>query len=149
MTFTLSIPAMLRQLYARGAMAWAVDPSARPDILRPAHEPAIRELLRGSFARLCLDMMRHVVSTNLDEVDPATDDIFVVELDIPAGIDTSTLRAAMEMAVAMRALSGAMTGIAPAEAAEVASEAARALTYIESVTALRDCSRLRLTPYWN
>ena len=100
---------MLRQLYARGAMAWAGRRDRLPDLLRPAHEPALRELLRGSFARLALDLMPLVKSTNLDESDPATDPFLIIEIDLPATIDASVLRAAMEQATALRALTGALT----------------------------------------
>ncbi len=148
MTFTLSIQAMLRQLYARGAMAWAGRPAPRPDILRPAHEPALRELLRGSFARLCLDLLPVVLSTNLDEVDPAVDQLFVVELDLPPGIEPSALRAAMEQAIALRALTGALTDIAADEAAEISREATGAIASVISIASLRSATGLHLTPSW-
>ena len=148
MTFTLSIQAMLRQLYARGAMAWAGRPEPRPDILRPAHEGAMRELLRGSFARLCLDLLPVVSSTNLDEADPASDPFFILELDLPAGMEPSALRAAMEQATALRALTGALTGIAPEEADAIAREAADAISHVRSAAALRAATGLHLTPSW-
>lgn len=148
MTFTLSIQVMLRQLYARGAMAWAGRPEPRPDILRPAHEDALRELLRSSFARLCLDLLPIVSSTNLDEVDPASDPFFILELDLPRGIEPSALRAAMEQATALRALTGALTDIAPDEAEATAREAAAAISHVRAAAALRSAAGLHLTPSW-
>ena len=140
---------MLRQLYARGAMAWAGRADERPEILRTSHEPALRELLRGSFARLCLDLLPLVKSTNLDECDPTTDPFFIIELDMPAGIDPSALRAAMEQATALRALTGALTGTAPDESAAICRETANALISIRTTAGLRNATTLSLTPAWH
>lgn len=146
MTYTLSIDSMLRQLYARGAMAWAGRTDSRPDILNPSHRGALCELLKGSFARMCLEMLRYVVSTNLDEVNPAADPFFVLELELPSSIDPSVLRASMEQAVAMRALTGALTGIDSSEAASVMREATAAMDRVAALTTLR--SHLHLAPAW-
>lgn len=151
MIFTLSIQAMLRQLYARGAMAWSggARTDNRPEILRKGHEQALRELLKGSFARLCIDLFPLVVSTNLDECDPATDPFFIIELDLPPGIDPSALRVAMELAIALRALTGSLTGIESDEAAAISRETTRALTYIRSIAVIRSAATPSIVPTWH
>ncbi|MCM1028777.1 MAG: hypothetical protein NC342_00215 [Pseudoflavonifractor sp.] len=132
MTFTLSIDAMMRHVYARSAMAWLAAPAeARPVALQPDHAPALRELLRGACARLCLELLPYVESTNFDEIDPeGTIPFLVMDLRLLQGVDASTVRAALEMAVTLTALSGAMAGVPAAlsgEAEAVEKEAERAL----------------------
>lgn len=131
MTFTLSVGAMMRHAYARSAMIWLAAPAeTKPVPLQPDHAPALRELLRGACAELCLHLLPMVKSTNFDTFDPdGTDPFLVIELDLPGDMDAPALRAALEHAVALTALRGALTSASPAIAAEagaVASEASGA-----------------------
>ncbi len=131
MTFTLSIDAMMRHAYARSAMIWLAAPAeAKPTPLHPDHAPALRELLRGACAELCLNLLPMVTSTNFDTFNPdGSDPFLIIDLSLPEGLDASALRAALEHAVALTALRGALTAASPAiapEAEAVALEAARA-----------------------
>lgn len=148
MTFSLSIPAMLRLLYARGALAWAGRRDEAPGLLAPVHEAALRELIRGSFIRLCLDLAPYLESTGLDDTDVATDDMLTLTLRLPPATEPSSLRAAMEHAVALRALTGVLTGISPDEASAVARETAAALDTVVSTLTSPGESPARITAAW-
>ena len=138
---------MMRHAYARSAMIWLAAPAeTKPSPLQPDLAPALRELLRGACAELCLSLLPMVKSTNFDTFDPdGSDPFLVIELELPAGIDASALRAALEHAVALTALRGALTAASPAVAAEaeaVAAEASAAKARLISLTRqLTDTSR--------
>lgn len=139
MTFSLSIDSMLRVIYARSAMAYAGSRAdRRPEVLRREHEAALRELLRASFAGVCLRLLRHIRSVNFDDVDIARDSFLVVEFDLPPGVDGAAICTAMETAVAMKALAGVMTD---AGASEAAREAEEALSTVTAYASLRDAGR--------
>lgn len=108
MTFTLSFDAMLREVYARSAMAHISNPGAeRPAPLQPDHAPALRELMRESFAALCRALGSMVADTNLDTADVSADPFLSLDVSLPPGTEASVFRATMEHAVAAGALASA------------------------------------------
>lgn len=100
---------MLREVYARSAMATLAVPEGepRPTTLQPDHAPALRELMRDSFAVMCRRLGRLVTATNLDTVDAGSDPFLSLEINVPSGVEPSSLRVTMEHAVALGALASA------------------------------------------
>lgn len=153
MTITLSIDAMLSQIYARSAMIWLAAPGAeKPEVLSPDHELALRELIRGAFAGVIARFLRVIRSTNLGEVDIATDPLLILDMTLPAAADPTAVRAALENVVAMTALAGA---VGTADNATIASyadailaEAVESIHFLEANAIITSALNARIHPSW-
>ncbi len=115
-SLNLSTTAIIQEIYAASALRCLqnLDNGKRPPLLTRDQEPALRLLVKDSFAHILLRLLPHVATCNLnDENNNATtcngseDIILSVEIHVPACFPTSavgTLRHAIEHAIAMDAM---------------------------------------------
>lgn len=153
MTITLSIDAMISQIYARSAMIWLAAPGVeKPEALSPDHELALRELIRGAFAGVIARFLRVIRSTNLDKIDITSDPLLILEMTLPTAADPTAIRAALENVVAMTALAGAVgsaenTKIA-SHAEAILAEAIESIHFLEANAILTSALGARIHPSW-
>ena len=111
-SLNLSTSAIITEIYAASALRCLqnLDNGKRPPLLTRDQEPALRLLVKDSFAHIVLRLLPHVAECNLNNEnnsDSNGDIILSVSLNIPACFPSSaidTLRHATEHAIAMDAM---------------------------------------------
>ena len=115
-SLNLSTTAIIQEIYAASALRCLqnINNGKRPPLLTRDQEPALRLLVKDSFAHTILRLLPHIVSCNLNNEDSdgthitTTEDVILsAEIYIPTGFPTSatgTLRHAVEHAIAMDAM---------------------------------------------
>jgi len=124
---------------AEGAMAISAlrahtHAGERPQLLENDNLPALRRVAVDLLAQCLLRVADMVKSTNIDQIDPSTDDTVTIELAIRANTEGCAQRA-IEAAVTAALLSMAYGSI---DSAVADSDYREMLTNMAVVAALRD-----------
>lgn len=114
MTFSLSVNAILTQVFAEAALRHHLHAN-RPALLTMDHREALATLARSAFGMICLALIPAVTECSLG-ADPSTEtdiDLLQADIDTPAHISPIALRLLMEHAIASHILAEAYAGSDP------------------------------------
>lgn len=109
MTISISIHAILSQVLAQSALRSLSD-GQHPPMLNPDQSPALRALVRGAFARVCLHMGPALTDCNADLTDDPDSDLLQIETDDRRTGNPVALRLLIEHAIGSHVLSEIYAG---------------------------------------
>lgn len=157
-SLNLSTTAIITEIYAASALRCLqnLDNGKRPPLLTRDQEPALRLLVKDSFAHIILRLLPHVASCNLNGEDnngsnDSEDIILSADFHVPACFPasaTGTLRHAIEHAIAMDAMHLCYMGHNDTLSRRHASLAEDALKNIIQLLSVSDHSRAKIAMNW-
>lgn len=159
-SLNLSTTAIIQEIYATSALQCLqnLDNGKRPPLLTRDQEPALRLLVKDSFAHIILRLLPHIASCNLNDEDNngVTDNnydevILSAEIHVLTGFPTSatgTLRHAIEHAIAMDAMHLCYMGHNDTLSRRHASLAEDALKNIIQLLSVSDHSNAKIAMNW-
>ncbi|MBQ7041362.1 MAG: hypothetical protein IJN66_01450 [Muribaculaceae bacterium] len=155
-SLNLSTTAIITEIYAASALRCLqnIDNGRRPPLLTRDQEPALRLLVKDSFAHIVLRLLPHIAECNLNEDNEGDDNkdiILSVDINVPACFPSSatiTLRHAIEHAIAMDALHLCYMGHNDNLSRRHASLAEDAIRNITQLLSVSDHSRAKIAMNW-
>lgn len=159
-SLNLSTTAIVQEIYAASALRCLqnIDNIHRPTLLTRDQEPALRLLIKDSFAHIILRLLPHIAACNLNnedhngEPDNITDDVILsADIHVPACFPSSatgTLRHAIEHAIAMDALHLCYMGHNDTLSKRHASLTDAAIKNIEQLLSINGYNKAKISMNW-